>query len=162
MRTKELFLGLILILGTGCVDQEGTDRSAVPNLDVECSSAQVFTPQCRTSGDILWIGITKDYSLDCATVLAISSSTQRNSYFDAFAENITLTKSGFIVSASITSWQSGLGGSAGAITNGSYKICAFIESPSGNGHLDLGEPIGSGDVTVGGPSPQVANDWKSY
>ncbi|NCN42323.1 hypothetical protein GW916_13865, partial [bacterium] len=91
MRTKSLLFIVLLAMFTGCVEQESTDRSAVPNLDVECSSAQVRTPQCRTAGDVLFLGITKDYSIDCATVLAISSSTQRNAYFDAFAENITMT-----------------------------------------------------------------------
>ncbi|HAG90985.1 MAG TPA: hypothetical protein DCL41_03895 [Bdellovibrionales bacterium] len=166
MNFKKYFhLAFALSLATfalsGCVENEGSDQSAIPNVDVECSSAQVVS-QCRETGEILFLGLTRNFSTDCATALSEVSETQRNAYFDAFVENQSLTKSSILVQATLTTWLSGSGGSAGLLTNGNYKICAFIEFSTGNKRLDYGEPIGSGVVIVGGTSPQLANDWKTY
>ncbi len=108
------------------------------------------------------MGITNEFALDCKSVLSSPSRIVRNQAFLAIAENVPLTHSGFVSRANVTNWSNSLGSSVVDLQEGTYKICAFIESSSGNDRLDLGEPIGAGLLTVGGPSPQIVNDWISY
>ena len=121
----------------------------------------VFT-HCRQTGERLWIGITKSFDLNCGSVLSSFSSQTRNNYFEAFAENVSLTQSGILVQANVTSWSAPTGGTLRSLASGTYKMCAFIEASNGDGRLGNGEPMSDSFFRVGGESPQLVNDWTSY
>lgn len=151
----------LFVLLVGCIEQSGTTESTIPDATIECSQAAVSS-NCRSTGERLWIGLTKTFEMDCGSVLSSFSSQTRNSKFDAYAENISVTQSGILVRATVSSWLSPYGGTQASLPAGSYKVCAFIEDNGGNQRLDLGEPLGAGLFEVGGESPQLVNDWISY
>lgn len=157
------FYAFPLVFGlVGCLEQPGgTTQSAIPNITVECSQAQVVS-LCRTSGDILWLGFTDELDLECGSTLSSFSDSTRNRYFKAYAANVSLSHSGYVSSASLSSWVDSNGASIGTLLNGTYKVCAFIESSSGNDRLDNDEPLAEVFVTVGGSSPELVNSWVSY
>jgi hypothetical protein len=154
--------GFLLFSLAGCLEQGSSADGVIPDLWVECSSAQVYPPYCRNSGEILWIGLSKEFDLDCAAALSSFSTTQRNNQFDAIADNISLSKSGIRVNANIHSWSTPQGAGIGTLPEGSYRACAFIRLSSDNDRMVSGMPYFSGFVDVGGASPQNVNDWISY
>lgn len=162
MNKNNFILLLITFSLAGCLSQSGTSDGTIPDLEVECAQVQVDGSYCNSSSEVLWIGITSDFGVDCGHVLSNLSSHVRNSYFDAISEGIVLTQAGPVVYGNVSNWVTPLGASAGTLMEGTYKVCAFIEASPGNNRLDMNEPLGSGLVTVGGSSPQLVNDWISY
>lgn len=146
----------------GCLETSGTSATSIPNLTVECASVQVNSPYCRGNSDVMWLGLTDDFNLDCADVLSNLTGSSRNQLFQAIASNVTFTHLGGISNANISSFQTSSGAAVATLLPGSYKACAFIETTGGNQRLGLNEPLGAAIVQVGGESPQLVNDWIPY
>jgi hypothetical protein len=138
-----------------CSGGGGSSTSFIPDVWVECSTAQVS--QCSGTGLSVWIGMTSTLSASCENTLVSLSASQRRLSFTATGSAVS-TRKGIYLFASVTNWVSTTGATIDVLDPGTYKACSFVDT-NGNDLLDTNEPVGSADIVVGQTNEPVSN-WK--
>lgn len=155
MRIRLLATVTVITTLTSCGGGDGTgSEKSIPSVQLECSSAQVG--DCSLDGKMAYAGLIESLVLDCDGTLHGLTASQRQQLF-AVTGSAVASRTGIYLIARISSWFNNSGGSQNVLNSGNYPVCAFIDS-NGNGQLDTGEPVGSGQ-TATGAGTYVLSSW---
>lgn len=151
---------IIFVVGfilTGCGGSgSGGSSNSIPTVKIECSGATLS--DCSQDGKYVFVGLIESLTLDCASTLKNLTASQRQQLFTASGDT-TSTRSGIDLVATVSNWVNSTGGGQDVLNPGNYQACALIDT-NGNGLLDAGEPVGSGQVSTG-TGQYILNSWTS-
>ena len=104
----------------------------------------------------MFAGLISDLSTDCENYLGQISAMNFTAAFDASGETEG-EASGSELIGFVTQWFDPQNNRITNLEQSTFRVCAFVDT-NNDGELTFGEPVGSGDVTMG-VTTAVIDDW---
>jgi len=155
MGLRQPVMAILIISILGCGGGEQKSSAFIPDIPLECTTAQVAG--CSGNSLPVFVGIIESLGgVDCDDFLTGMNSLSRRTTFLA-STSVTSSRRGIYLYAYADSWQNTSGGTVDVLAPGEYFVCAFVDSNS-NGLLDTNEPVGHGTIKAG-QTGFILSDW---
>lgn len=151
----------VLTLASSCFSSgDSSDSTSIPDIHIECESAQANDCMGAASGKTAYVGLISDLSIICSIYLNGRTASDFPVYFDVSGHTTTYTSSTYTVGM-VDEWTDSQGVAAVTVRKDTYRVCAFIDT-NNNGRIDDGEPYGEGEITLPNDSVDSVTFWENF
>lgn len=151
--------GALLIISSSFLQSCGgggdSGGNFIPTVQLECATAGVAG--CSQNGKTAWVGLIESLAADCDDTLATLASNQRQQLFNVNG-SVVSSQAGAYLTGRVSSWTNSTGGEQDVLNPGTYQVCAFVDL-NGNDVIDTNEPVGQGQVSIGGSGTFILSNW---